>query len=309
MLFNSRDVDTFLDRFRENTKVDLQTLINKIANDTAVDSAYIVGSIPVGVGSRISDVDIYVIINKDINGGNFAPDVLNMAEQVKWYSSDDDPLVIGEAIFIINGVKVDVELLRASGIESMCNRLGSSHTLLSDSDINVFGKIRAGWALPFPSGELGEKLSSKEKAFDIYVTTKCLFTAISWFNKSMIVSGNTYVHSVLLARYAVEQCFSAYFASIGYAALRAKWVQFLMQGACQLSEFDQGNFNKIRESGLSLLFPDFESTTNEEGFIKYLEKVRGFLLVTKKVLTSSPEYKIAISLNGEMSIPNLVSLA
>jgi hypothetical protein len=276
-------------RFGTMTGYPIQRVTDNLVRSAAPKAVFCVGSIPLGMGTRGSDVDIIVLI-----------DDREALESEKWttannnqrasFSNEADALLAGSFLQLHAGVLVDVQVAMTPAIRAVYARLRRRSPELNDTEIRILGRLRTGWLLWETEGYLKRSaFDSKDQTLLVYCCTRNFVTALTHQRKA---AKALELHDTALAlhlgRASAEMAYLAYFASEGLVYLGVKWLAQLgfARGAA-----DRLVRHPLLKDHLRLLFPAFGST--EEDAARYLREVGEFLSSMRGLIEQQTLFRIA----------------
>jgi hypothetical protein len=278
-------VDEFCQRFEAATGRSAQHVADHVVEPSAPKAIFLVGSLPLGMATSGSDVDLIVLVdsktallNREGNSAN--------SEQHLEFSTDNDVLQAGMFVTLFEGILVDLQVAITPAIHRIQSRLRRRGPELSEGEVRTLGRLSTGWLLWQSAGYLeGNALSLNDPALSIYCCTKNFVTALIQLRKATKTLEHDDIPLTLqLGRSSVEMAYLAYFASEGFAYLGCKWLAQIgyARGAAQ-----RVSQHPLLKEGVRLLFPAFESTPTDAA--QYLQAVREFHaamqgLIEKKIL-------------------------
>jgi hypothetical protein len=285
-----RDAQEFSKRFEATTGRSVLQVTDEIVGATTARAVFLVGSLPLGMGSRSSDIDLIVLV--DDKAAIQEPDRISNTQRRLAFSNESDPLRGGEFLTVFNGVMVDVTVVIASAITRISASLRRRGPELSEKEILTLGRLSTGWLLWQSDGYLERSaLKLKDPAFDVYCCTKSYVSAVHLLQKGLKAIEVRDIPLILhLGRASVEAAYLAYFASEGLSYLGVKW---LAQVGHAVGAADRVRKHRILKQGVSLLFPlytaDLSDATN------YLEAVSEFLAALRSLIEQRTLFRIAFT--------------
>ena len=200
------------------------------------------------------------------------------------------PLLAGTFLHLHAGVLVDVQVALTPAIRSVYSRLRRRSPELSDTEVRILGRLRAGWLLWETEGYLERSaINWKDQTLAVYCCTRNFVTALTHQRKAR---NALELHDVVLAlqlgRASAEMAYLAYFASEGLVYLGVKWpaqLGFARGAAERLVR------HPLLKDNLQLLFPVFSSSPRDAA--QYLEEVGQFLRSIRSLIEEQMLFRIA----------------
>jgi hypothetical protein len=298
-LHECRTVDEFNRNFEAATGQPAQQIVAHVVSPTAPRAVFLVGSIPLGMATHGSDIDVIVLVDQRESLLDPSGNSLRNTDQRAAFYSDSDLLRAGEFLTVVNGLTVDVTAVITSGVKRIHARLRTKGPELSESEILTLGRLSTGWLL-FESDRYLERstLTLKDPALDIYCSTKHFVAARAFLSKGSkaldLLDVNLALH---LARASVEAGYLAYYASEGLSYLGAKWPAQI--GLAHGAEARLQRHPLLRD-GIPLLFPAFPS--HPKAAAEYLHTVADFLASLRSLIERKILFRIAF-----MACPQITS--
>jgi hypothetical protein len=288
-LHQCRTAEEFCTRFAATTGSTVQQVVNDLIPSASPKAVFCVGSIPLGMGTRGSDVDMIVLVDRKEALANGKETTVNNRQRAS-FSNDTDALLAGTFLQLHAGVLVDIQVAITPAIRDVYTRLRRRSPELSETEIRILGRLRTGWLLWETEGYLEQySIKRSDPTLAIYCCTRNFVTALTHQRKA---AKALELHDVTLAlqlgRACAEMAYLAYFASEGLMYLGVKWLAQLgfARGAAE-----RRARHPILDEGLQLLFPAFQSTEAEA--TRYLQEVGEFLGSVRGLIEEQILYRIA----------------
>lgn len=291
-LHESRDPQDFLRRFERCAGQSLDDILEPIVPAKGRETVLLAGSIPLGIATELSDVDLVVIaggLARDLSRGRASADVTSLYSAD--YSSGGSDAVLANHVLKAGGAEVDVLVLLSSGLGELIGRVSGSRVALSDHHLEMLGRLKYGWVLSNGRDHPALTDLRGDNALELHCGTRALVTAA----KALRHSGRALPEEPLLAahlsRHAVEKGFEAYLSSRGYVALGLKWLRFVRRRIDEDTELAE-----VARLGLPLLFPD------PDGAAAHLIAARGFLAQVRERIERDLAFRLAFRLCPQIEI-------
>lgn len=288
-LYECRTAEEFRTRFEATAGCPVQQVTDDLIQSTTPKAIFSVGSIPLGMGTRGSDVDVIVLVDSKeaLESGN---GIAANNSQRAAFVNESDALVAGSFMQLCEGVLVDVQVAITPAIRDVYARLRRRSPELSETEVRILGRLKTGWLLWETEGYLERNsINWNDQALPIYCCTRNFVTALTHQRKA---AKALELHDVTLAlqlgRACTEMAYLAYFASEGLVYLGVKWLAQLgfARGAQERLER-----HPLLKQNLHLLFPIFESS--EKDAAGYLRDVGEFLSSIRGLIEEQVLFRIA----------------
>jgi hypothetical protein len=267
--------------------------VQQVADDMIPSAApkaiFVAGSIPLGMGTRGSDVDIIVLIDdRDAFIQGRAPVANN--DQEAAFCNEADSLLAGTFLKLHAGILIDIQVAMTPAILGIYGRLRRRSPELSETEIRILGRLRTGWLLWESDGYLQRRaVNVNDPTLLVYCCTRNFVTALTHQRKAAKALELHDIHLALqLGHAAVEMAYFAYFSSEGLVYLGAKWLAQL--GFARGAQERVARHPLVKE-GVRLLFPVFDSTENEAA--EYLRKVGELVTSIRSLIEQQVIFRIA----------------
>lgn len=288
-LYECRSAEEFRTRFEATTGRSVQHVTDGLIQSGTPRALFITGSIPLGMATRGSDVDMVVLVDSKDALINTEGRAANDSQQAAFFN-ESDALLAGTFIQLHEGILVDVQVVIASAIRDIYARLRRRSPELSEMEIKILGRLRNGWFLWETEGYLQRNaVDFDDRTLAVYCCTRSFVTALTNHRKA---AKALELHDIPLAlhlgRACTEMAYLAYFASEGLMYLGAKWPAQL--GFARGAPERLARHPLLKES-LHLLFPAFTST--EADAVQYLREVGVFLTSMRSLIEEQILFRIA----------------
>ena len=288
-LHECRTAEEFSVRFEAVTGRQIQQITDDLIPSSTPRAIFVAGSIPLGMGTRGSDVDIIVLVDGRDSITHGKVQSANSSQQAA-FCNEADPLLAGTFLKLQAGVLVDIQVAMTPAIHDIYKRLRRRSPELGETETRILGRLRTGWLLWESEGYLQQRtVNVIDPALLVYCCTRNFVTALTHQRKAAKALELHDTHLALqLGRAAVEMAYLAYFASEGLVYLGAKWL-------AQLG-FARGARERIARhpllrQGIHFLFPEFNSSDADAG--RYLQEVDQFAKSIRTVIEQQVIFRIA----------------
>lgn len=288
-LYECQTAEGFRARFETTTGRRIQQVADDLIRSTMPKAIFSVGSIPLGMGTRGSDVDIIVLVDSREALESGTGHAINDSQRAAFYN-ENDALVAGSFMQLCDGVLVDVQVAISSAIRDVYARLRRRSPELSETEVRILGRLRTGWLLWETEGYLERNsINWNDRTLPIYCCTRNFVTALTHQRKAAkALELHDMALALQLGRASAEMAYLAYFASEGLVYLGVKWLAQL--GFARGAE-ERLVRHPLLKQGLHLLFPVLGSTEREAA--GYLRDVAGFLSSIRGLIEEQIAFRIA----------------
>ena len=288
-LYECRTAEDFRARFDATAGRPVQQVTEGLIVSTAPRALFSVGSIPLGMGTRGSDVDLIVLVDSKEALASGAGSAANDSQQASFFN-ESDALIAATFMQLHEGVLVEVQVALTPAIRSVYARLRRRSPELSENEIRILGRLRAGWLLWETEGYLARNsVNWNDRTLPVYCCTRNFVTALTHQRKA---AKALELHDVQLAlhlgRASAEMAYLAYFASEGLVYLGVKW---LAQLGFARDAQERIVRHPLLKQNLHLLFPIFASS--EADATRYLQEVAELLGAMRRLIEEQILFRIA----------------
>jgi hypothetical protein len=289
-LHESRSAAQFCADFAQFTGLSIRQVIERTVRPNVPQAVYLTGSIPLGMGTHGSDVDLVVLIDgKESLLDHDAGGRTNTDQHLAFFN-ESDVLRAGLFLTVMNGVTVEVSVAMAPVIKRVYQRLRSKGPELSELEIMTLGRISTGWLL-WQSDDYLQRvgITVPDPALDVYCSTRHFAYSLIYRLKAGRALELADVPQALhLGRLSVEAAYLAYFASEGMSYLGAKW---LAQIGHARGANERVQRHPLLLEGVRLLFPSYG--IDSFAAAEYLRSVAGFLHALRDLIEQKTLFRIA----------------
>ena len=278
--------------FSELTGFDVRHVADHVLNPSAARAIFLVGSIPLGLGTSASDLDFIVLIEHRAQlVGQGVGESINTDQKLS-FRNEGDSLLGGDFITVVRGVQIDITVALVPALNAVHARLRSKGPELSENEIRTLSRIATGWCLWQNEGYLQRRgVVTKDSALDVYCATRNLVLAQLYRRKAAkaLELGDVTLTSYL-GRSSVEHAYLAYLASEGFAFVGPKWVAQIGRPTGALGKVMGPS---LLGQSLPLLFPAYGASVSSSR--QYLQDVSDFLLAMEALITKKTLFRIAFT--------------
>ena len=288
-LYECQSAEEFLARFEATTGLRVETITQGLIKDGTPTAIFLVGSIPLGMGTRGSDVDIVVLVDSKEALANDQERIVNDSQQAS-FLNEADPLIAGTFIQLHEGILVEVQVAITSAIRNVYARLRRRSPELGETETRILGRLKAGWLLWESEGYLKHtSIDWSDRTLAVYCCTRNFVTALTHQRKAAkALELRDLTLALHLGRASAEMAYLAYFASEGLMYLGVKWLAqlgFAREAGARLAR------HPALKENLHLLFPVFHSTLDEA--TQYQQDVGEFLNSMRNLIEKQIIFRIA----------------
>lgn len=263
---------SFSHQFEPAIGCSIEGLIATFVPISDVIASFLVGSIPLGIGSAASDIDIVVLLSS-VEGlllpSHASGDGIVFSAAV---AGESARLVAGSVVAVRRSIEVDLEFVVASSVVELLGRLSRDDSPCSAREARILSRLKTGWVLTHsPAFEQLQARIATDAGLQRFCVREHTKEMLELLDEAAAAIASRPV-ALHLGRLAVESGFRAFFASNGLAVVGNKWLRFIK--ANQLERVGGPPFAKLVASGLPLLFPSMQGS--EPDTREYLRQVERF---------------------------------
>jgi hypothetical protein len=288
-LYECQTAEEFRLRFEATTGRGVEQVTEGLIKSAAPRAVFVAGSIPLGMATRGSDVDMIVLVDSKEAMASVQDSAVNDSQRASFFN-ETDALIAATFMQLHEGILVEVQVALTPAIRSIYTRLRRRSPELSETEVRILGRLRTGWPLWQTEGYLeGNSINWNDRTLPVYCCTRNFVTALTHQRKA---AKALELHDVTLAlqlgRACAEMAYLAYFASEGLVYLGVKWLAQL--GFARGAQERLARHPLLKEN-LHLLFPIFGSTQDEA--MRYLRDVAEFLNSIRGLIEEQIIFRIA----------------
>lgn len=288
-LHECRTVEQFRSNFAAATGCPVQLIADSVVEAAAPKAIFLVGSLPLGMGTSGSDVDLVVLVDDRELLMKGADQIANSAQQIE-FSNESDMLIVATSMTLKRGILVEVQVAVTATIHEVYRRLRRRGPELSEVEIRTLGRLSTGWLLWESEGYLqASGVDLHDPSLAVYCSTRSFVSALLQRSKAGRALGRGDIPLALHhGRLSVEDAYLAYFASEGLPHLGSKWL-------AQIGHAHDAAERRARDplltQGIPFLFPSLPSSVAEAS--RYLHDAFEFVMSMKKLIERRVRFRIA----------------
>lgn len=261
-------------------------------NNLAIVTA---GSIPLGIGTQVSDLDMIVVVSslQDVVSDQLDPRA--HATFVGRVAEDGSAALHLNVVLMFEGVELDWHFIPVHRLRRLLAGVAVADMMLESENIRLLSRLMLGWTLASQTSyecDIGEELRSSP--LSLRCAVKYWVAAAKALRGAEAALAEDLPLALHLARGCVEKAFEAYFAARGFPMVGDKWLRFLrLRG---LSAQSEPEFSLLSKSGVDLLSPPGNSSA--ESVRRYVEEVRRFAGEMRGLIDRNPRCRLALRLSS-----------
>jgi hypothetical protein len=289
-LHESRSAEEFCKGFADFTGHSIQQVVDRTVQPDAPKAVYLTGSIPLGMATHGSDVDLVVLVDDRQSLVECNAGAITNTDQHLAFSSASDLLRAGLFLTVMNGVTVEVSVAMTPVIRQIYQRLRGKGPELSEAEIMTLGRVSTGWLL-WQSHEYLRRagVALPDVALDVYCSTRQFsYSLIYRLKAGRALELGDIPQALHLGRASVEAAYLAYFASEGMPYLGAKWLAQIGHARGAAARVER---HPLLREGIQWLFPSYGS--DGSAVAAYLRAVGEFLHAMRKLIEQKRLFRIA----------------
>ena len=288
-LHECQTVEEFIPRFELASGCTVARIADHVVQATAPKAIFLVGSLPLGMGTSGSDVDLIVLVDSRTALVSAEERAANSDQQLE-FSNDNDMLLAGISLTLKQGLPVEIQVALAPTIQSVYRRLRRRGPELSEVEIRTLGRLSTGWILWQSEGYLQQHAGDlADPSLAVYCSTRSFVSCLLQRSKAARALERRDIPLALHhGRLSVEDAYLAYFASEGLPHLGSKWLAKIGHAydAAQRTERDP-----LLTQGVHLLFPRLTPSVAEAA--DYLQDAGEFTAAMRHLIERRTRFRIA----------------
>ena len=290
-LYRCRDAAEFATAFADATGRKVGDVVRELCIVDDPCGIVLGGSLPLGLGTATSDVDLLVLLDNPDGETLTKPSARTGVVFAGRAAEGGGGVACGEVVAFIEGIEVNCQLLSAVSVEHASRRIARAQIALTPYEIGLMSRLKTGWTLERTAtfdARCAPLLG--DEALELHSAVWYLVGAMQDLEDARAALADCTPLALHLGRSAAERGVLAYFASRGIAYIGAKWLRAFepAQAAGRVGVL-AGDFPGGREA-LRILFPSFPDAAS------YVERVAAFVADLRRDIETLPACRIAIAL-------------
>ena len=250
------------------------------------------GSIPLGLASAASDVDLIAITGSPDQAEDQGPAAPLPAE----FDGTSGLLSHGprfrEQIVRLEHIEIDLVSANYDDLLTTLQTLQRSSVALNLAEIRLLSRLKTGWWLHV-AGHHEDALRPlrHSRSLDVRASVWNYVGAVQDYDDAVAALEDAPPLAAHLGRLAVERAVAAYFAATGYAFLGTKWLRLLVVAHETPQRVAlRHRLLELRTFSQDLLFP---SATTRPAVAAHLQRVRALLIEARTLAETDPMIRVA----------------
>lgn len=298
-LHQARDAQGFLAAFEQATGRSVRAFLADFAAPGGTVAVALGGSIPLGIATEASDVDLLVLLESKEALLEPPPGAPRAAFAGTFATPEE--LAVGTAVIRQPGVEIDVQFLLAPRLAQLMAMSKTSRIALTFQQRQLVARLRKGWLLD-PGSWPASARDLHDESFDLHCAVQSMTTSFRSLADARAAAQDHWRLALAMGRHSVEKAFEAYFASRGYSSLGLKWLRFLDRRWEDITGEGAGQMPPaLATRGQDLLLP----AGAPEAVPGYLAEVERFTREVRKVIEGSLRFKVALEVSPFMARPRV----
>jgi hypothetical protein len=292
-LHECRDAADFLSRFEGRLGTPVRALVDRFVDRDRLAAVILAGSIPLGLGTRASDIDLIVIVDSH---EPIAMPAVDPGQGVVFAGAftGDARLDVGEVILTMDDVQVDLHYVAGPRVAHAAAALAGGTVSLTEHEIGVLSRIKTGWVLDRrPAFDEHCSVLLADDSLEIRTATWHLVGALQELADARAALADSVPLALYLGRRCVEKSFAAFFAGRGFAYLGGKWLRALEAGRERTPWSVDDGVRAVCHEGTALLFP---TPAGDEAAAGYVDRVARFIDLVRTETEKRLPFKVAFAL-------------
>jgi hypothetical protein len=289
----------FVERFREETGQAPHEFVRSVVENADIEAVIVGGSIPFGVATAISDVDLMVLLRSgqprlaEVDAGH----KLHNARYV-----GESRLVSDEVVLLVGGIEVEVQLMRSDQVLALGEALRRGGAVFTPLELILLARVKRGWVIEEDEGFRARHSALMEGRFlDLYIALREYAGALKETEDAWAAAAELPVLALYLGRAAVDKVCCFILALCGYPSIRSKWIRLVESGRIGA---ESPRAHALLGRGIRLLFPSAPSERASET-ARYLDEVVAFMGDAKAFAEEDRLFAIAFAQSRQIYDPAL----
>jgi hypothetical protein len=296
-LYSAASPEEFCRRFAEQTGAEPWWHPSIMLPGGRLKGLVLGGSIPLGIGSAASDIDLIAVLDlpESVPQGFPARDGVVSTT----YSGVGTPKAFANLVLIDGAVEIDIVFLALERLEEMHRLARRPAGPLNPSDLRLLSMSKHGWVLQdSPNFAAFLEMLRNDHVLVMKATVSKFIFALKALEDARAAVADNAVLALHLGRSCVDWTVQGYYASQGILHLGEKWLR--LASAPRLAGINQipaGLLSRAQH----LLFPAFSQDRTEAA--RYLHDVARFAADVKAFIERNPRLKAAFALSAQVGDP------
>lgn len=275
----------FLERFQARTALQPMDLVGGYVAGGPAFPLVLGGSIPAGLGSPVSDIDLLAVLD-DIE--RFIPPAPN--DQTLVVQGEPGSPLRAFVVHVVGGLEVDVAVVDCAALLARLDDALSAGGVLSRDQRRLFGRLVSGWILSGPEDGALARLARLRPAVEVRVAVSAYVDALKQLEDAEAAADIDPLLALHLSRLAVEAGFSAHLATEGVLDAGDKWLRALGSRAGDVAALSDDR-RRLAAVGVPLLFPAADASAARQ-----VADCKAFLAAVRASASRERRFAIAFAL-------------
>jgi hypothetical protein len=258
------------------------------------------GSIPLGIASPASDVDLIAIVREP----GHVPVTFPSDENVIFSVTQEMGLngTSANVVILSNHIEIDINFVSMPWLLATYSAACSGRSPPLSPEVRLLARLKRGWTLSENSTfkQFLESLRSSH-TIEIRCSVSSYIFALKALEDATAALADNLPLALHLGRLCVERAMHSYFAALGETHIGDKWLRLARRGV-ERSSLATGSTLPAR--GERLMFPCLNLIDGEVE--AYLRKVREFTSQVKLDIERNPAFRIAFRLCPQIEDPRML---
>ncbi|MEJ1962187.1 MAG: hypothetical protein WDO56_11845 [Gammaproteobacteria bacterium] len=291
-LYRARSAAEFREMFAGLAGVAVETLVFRLLPESSVCAILLGGSIPLGIGTEASDVDLIAVTEGDTVPLAVADEKMRVAFVGRSLDAAES-LFLGTTVVLIEGVEVDIAFVRLAETLSTLERLERGDVAIPPDRGRQLARLRSGWVLwQSPLFDSTMRPALRSLAFDVHACVNALVLGAKYLEDAFYALPRN-VHAALhLGRCCVDRCFAGFLASRARPFIGERWIRYFESCIESLTHGLSAGQRARLQGGIALMFPACTDSSDEARH--YLNLVEQFARDVRAIVELDLRYRIAL---------------
>jgi hypothetical protein len=216
----------FLEDFEAQTGATIAEIVRIAAGTENVVGVILGGSLPLGIGTSASDIDLLVVLDKSVRNCLPKSDAHTKVLHAGTFAEAGERIVRGEVVLMRGGIEINCQILTLQAIVSAAQQLQRGHVSQTPYEFGLLSRLRTGWKL-IGAERLRSLLAPllESDALEVHCTIWYLVGATQELGDARAALEDCPRLALHLGRSAYERAVLAFLASRGFAYVGSKWLR------------------------------------------------------------------------------------